>query len=177
MSDALRDEYGRYIKGHNGRTTHGRSRTSEYNTWRAMIIRCELPCHREYSRYGGRGIAVCPEWRSSFSKFLADVGHRPSGEHTIDRKDNNGPYSPENCRWATRKEQQRNRSNNCLLTHLGFTMTASEWAEKIGISRTTICQRLKRGWTVVDTLSLSLVEHGHTHYQTAAGHTQPQEKK
>nr|ABN71535.1 conserved hypothetical protein [uncultured bacterium] len=88
---------------------HGRTESAEYRTWLNIRNRCTKPRHHNFAYYGGRGITVCPEWLVSFTRFLDDVGPRPSRHHSIDRKNNDGPYAPDNVRWATKSEQALNR--------------------------------------------------------------------
>ena len=132
-------------------TTHGYTRgdkiTRTYRSHQDMINRCTNVKNKSYKDYGGRGIKVCFAWLESFENFLSDMGERPEGM-TLDRINVNGNYEPSNCRWATRKQQNRNRTNNHILTFNGQTLCISEWAEKLGFSHSTINQRLKRGWSV-----------------------------
>jgi len=140
-------------------TTHGNcknaktsGRTPEYRTWAGIIERCGNLQGQNFENYAGRGIKVCERWLK-FEHFLEDMGCRPGKGYSIDRIDNNGNYEPNNCRWATHAEQQRNKRNNVILTHDGFTGTQSEWAVRTGIHLATICARLKKGWSVADTLT------------------------
>lgn len=133
-------------------TKHGRKNSPEYSSWQAMIARCTRPSHGAYHRYGGRGIKICDRWRHSFEDFFADMGPRPEGL-TLDRIDTNGHYEPGNCRWATRAEQSRNQRTNVLLSAFGKTMCAAAWAKEIGVTRTCIWLRLRRGWSVEKALS------------------------
>jgi len=126
---------------------------SEYAAWVGIRQRCHNPRYARYSDYGGRGIFVCERWRRSFQTFLADVGAKPAGGFTIERVDNNGPYSPDNCRWISYHDQTRNRRSNVFLTHNGITLCLNDWAERIGMGRMTLTQRLRRGWSVADALS------------------------
>lgn len=130
---------------------HGKSKTNTYNVYRTMRARCENVRTKAYSQYGGRGITVCERWKS-FEAFFGDMGD--ANGMTLDRVDVNGPYSPENCRWTSWKVQQRNRRNNRLLTFDGITMCSAEWADKTGLSQSMINLRLKRGWTIEQTLTV-----------------------
>lgn len=113
-----------------------------------MINRCHNPHHVKYPRYGARGIVVCERWRSSFLAFVLDMGERPAG-HTIERIDVNGSYEPGNCRWATAKEQARNKTDNNVLTLNGETKCIAEWADCTGIPSHTIRARIGvYGWSI-----------------------------
>lgn len=126
---------------------HGMTKTVEFSTWTDIQTRCHNPNSSSYHNYGGRGIVVCSRWRESFQNFLDDMGLRPSNKHSIDRINVNGNYEPENCRWATRTEQARNRRNNRMITIDGETKTMQEWANQAGISASTIYLRSKAGIT------------------------------
>lgn len=116
--------------------------------WHQMIRRCHNPMTHEWAKYGGRGIAVCDAWRSDYRVFIADMGRRPSPQHSIDRIDNNKGYEPGNCRWATRIEQGRNRRDNRLVTIDGITKCATEWALDNGIPPKNVWRRVTKGWTI-----------------------------
>jgi hypothetical protein len=131
---------------------HGKSGSPEYRSWAKMRRRCRDTKDNRYPRYGGRGITVCERWEN-FELFLADMGPKPTQKHTIHRKDNDLNYEPGNCCWADIKTQERNRSNNRLLTVSGETKCLSEWAEGIGADMKTLWQRLHRGWSPERTVS------------------------
>ena len=142
------------------RAKHGRAsrkkgsniKDKAYNTWRCIKYRCTNPNSSHYARYGGRGISICPEWASDFSRFIHDVGDPPSAMHTLDRIDNNGNYEPSNVRWATRKEQANNRSTNVYYEKDGLRMNMTEWAEYLGVPLTVLASRFRRGLPVSEVL-------------------------
>ncbi|TCG09338.1 hypothetical protein BZM27_05925 [Paraburkholderia steynii] len=111
--------------------------------WQDMWQRCTNPKTDRYPNYGGRGISVCERWKS-FENFFADMGQRPEGT-SIERKETNGNYEPSNCRWATPKEQGRNRTNNRFIEYNGERKCVSEWSEQFGIPHSTINNRLRLG--------------------------------
>ncbi len=128
--------------------THGMTNSPTYKSWRSMIRRCEAPGDISYPRYGGRGISVCTRWRDSFQAFLDDMGERPSKSYQLDRIDNGGNYEKDNCRWATRKEQARNRRTTVILTFNCESLCVSEWAERMGVERGRLQNRIDLGWPV-----------------------------
>lgn len=133
------------------REHHGMYKTPEYQAWADMIIRCRNKRHPWYSSYGGRGIKICPQWLL-FSQFYRDMGKRPDG-HTLGRIDNNGDYSPSNCRWETRRQQSNNTRQNRLITFRGRTMTVAQWGREIGLCFQTMVSRFKIGWSVEKALT------------------------
>lgn len=126
-------------------TKHGDFRSLEYRAYNSMKTRCYDPKNKRYSRYGGRGIKVCTRWLESYENFLADMGRKPTPEHSLERKETDGDYCPENCIWATLTEQANNRSNNHRIEIGGITKNINEWASLTGVHRTVILRRMKRG--------------------------------
>lgn len=117
-----------------------------------MRARCKYPSQVSYKHYGGRGIKICPAWEV-YEQFLADMGVCPE-KHTLDRIDSDGDYKPGNCRWATMKTQQRNRTNNQLLTFNGKSQPIALWAEELGMKQKTLRARISDyGWTVAEALT------------------------
>lgn len=144
-----------------GGVKHGKHGTRIYGIYRGMITRCENPNSKNYHRYGGRGIYICNEWRNEdgggFMEFYNwSMSHGYSDELTIDRINNDGIYSPENCRWATRKEQANNRSNNVFITYNGVTKTATGWAEYLGVESATLLSRHDKGWSDEDIIEIPI---------------------
>lgn len=135
-------------------TTHGMTDTPTFNSWWQMVRRCTDPKAGNYAEYGGSGITVCDRWRDSFENFLADMGERPSEEHSIDRRDNTGNYESENCRWATPFEQMNNRRNTVYLTYRGETKSLSEWAKDLSCDPARVYRRLQAGWSSEEALLL-----------------------
>lgn len=129
-----------------GGSARGRM-TPEYRAWQNLIHRCENPKAKQYKDWGGRGIKVSPDWRHDFARFLADVGPRPSPQHSIDRRENDGNYEPGNVRWATRMEQRHNSRHLRMITFGSTTMPLVSWAHRTGIDGETIAYRLDAGWS------------------------------
>ncbi len=130
----------------NSLTRNTRRYGPEYQVWASMLQRCNNPKDRHFHDYGGRGIVACEGWRS-FQRFLSDMGRRPSPKHTLERVNNNDGYSPDNCRWATRKEQQNNRRTNRVIEFDGRRQTLQQWIEELGLQAKQTSWRLCHGWT------------------------------
>jgi hypothetical protein len=128
-------------------------RTPEYKAWIEMRRRCRDPKRKNYCDYGGRGIKVCERWEESFENFFADMGPKPSPEHSLDRKNNDGNYEFGNCRWATDQEQMINQRRTCFIEFKGEKLSLSTWSKRTGLGRVTITKRLQAGWTVEDALT------------------------
>jgi len=126
-------------------TTHGLTHIPEYDTWRKMIYRCYNKKCSHYSDYGGRGITICNRWKESFNAFIEDIGERPSDRHSLERINNNKGYCKSNCKWAFSKEQSRNKRTNVNLKFNGRTMCIADWAYELGISRSALYHRYRKG--------------------------------
>lgn len=132
---------------------HGMKDSREYSSWQMMNDRCFNPNSTSWDRYGGRGINVCKEW-GEFSRFYEDMGPRPEG-HTLERIDNSLGYSPDNCRWATISEQNRNTRRTRLVNIDGVTKCVTDWCADFGVNKRTVLNRINRGgWSVEKALSM-----------------------
>jgi hypothetical protein len=131
---------------------HGLSGRIEFRAWTKMRARCECKTDAAYCIYGERGIKVCERW-CQFENFLSDMGPRPSNKHSVDRIDNDGDYEPLNCRWATKKDQARNRRNTRYAIIGGTRKPIIEWCDERGMPYRTVIARIDRsGWSVEDAL-------------------------
>ena len=133
-------------------TKHKLSHTVEYNIWKAIKNRCYNTNFVHYKDYGGRGVKMCERWLNNPELFIEDMGPRPSEKYSIERIDNNKDYCPENCRWATRKEQANNRRNNVYLEYNNEKLTVSQWGERLNLRPSTISKRIQLGWCIEDIL-------------------------
>ena len=158
----LRQVAAAIVHGHAARREH----TPEYASWHGMVQRTSNEAHKNFDRYGGRGIKVCERWQT-FETFLADMGSRPSARHSIDRKDNARGYScgkcddciargePANCRWATRREQVNNRSVTVRLTIGNETLPIADWARDLGVDYAAFQMRIANAWTAEDAIGVA----------------------
>lgn len=123
-------------------TTHGMTHSPLWVVWRNMRMRCMNPQHEAYKNYGARGISVCKRWQNSFLNFMDDMGSTYTPGLDLDRKNNEGDYTPKNCRWVTRRENVMNKRNTVR------TVDVALLSEQTGIGRTTLYNRIKAGWPV-----------------------------
>lgn len=121
---------------------HQKSHFPEYKIYHGILERCFNERTNNFINYGGRGITVCERWKNSFENFFADMGKRPSAKHSIDRINNDGNYTPENCRWATRKEQGRNKRTNFLIKFNGKVQCLKDWAVDAKLNHATLRNRI-----------------------------------
>ena len=133
------------------KTKHGCASHPLYGTWKGMMDRCYKAGATGYGNYGARGIFVCEKWHDA-NGFIEDMWASYSPELLLDRIDNDGPYTKENCRWSTTLQQARNKRTNKNMTLGGITKCLSDWAIELGLPKSTIQNRLRRGWSVVQTL-------------------------
>jgi hypothetical protein len=130
------------------KTTHGKSASREMRSYSQMKQRCCNKENKDYAFWGGKGVTICDQWLDSFENFLKDMGERPANT-TLDRKNNDGNYEPNNCRWATQTEQNRNRSNSKNITINNETKPLYVFADLFGVARTAVSQRINQyGWTI-----------------------------
>ena len=140
----------------NSFTKHGMSKTTTYRSFYNMLHRCYRASHKNFDRYGGRGIKVCDRWKNSFVNFVSDMGDKPIGM-TLDRINNDKNYEPDNCQWATQKEQSRNTSRNVILSLHGETKCISDWAKDLKIPIETLSSRInKLKWNDAKALTTSI---------------------
>jgi len=136
--------------------SHGLRKHPLYRIWAGIKTRCYNPKVRSFKDYGGRGILMCPKWKDSFTSFYNDTISGYKVGLQIERIDNDKGYSPKNCKWGTPKQQANNKRTNVVLTYMGKTQTAPEWAEEIGVKATTITSRNRKGWSAEDCLNRKL---------------------
>ena len=134
--------------------TAGRKVTPTFKSWLSMLARCYDEKNISYPHYGAKGIKVCERWRTSFEHFLADLGERPSRKYSLERNDSSKDYVPGNCRWATRVEQNRNRSSNVWIKVGVERLLLADWAKRLGTGESTIINRIKRGWTEKEAVTI-----------------------
>lgn len=136
-------------------TIHGLSQNPEYYAWYDMINRCYNPTNIGFHNYGGRGIKVCQRWHSLIN-FITDMGFKPSPEYTLERINNNRGYEPQNCCWATRKSQARNKRTNTMVSFQGQIKPLIEWAEELKMSYSAIVSRISSGWSIYNALTIPI---------------------
>ena len=138
---------------------HGGHGTLTYARWKSMMQRCNDPAAANFKRYGALGVTVCERWRD-FPSFLTDMGACPDKSMTLDRVRNELGYEPGNCRWASKTDQNRNRTAHLMLEFGGESKVASVWAEEFGLPAKTLYSRLRNGWTIERALTTPVGKQG-----------------
>lgn len=158
-----------------GKKKHGIAHTPEYTSYRAMLDRCTNTNNPLFHRYGGRGIAICERWLGvdGPANFYADMGQKPSANHSIERVDNDGNYEPSNCVWATRAEQMQTRSTTRLIEFGGKAMSIAAWERHLGFGLGVVRDRLNRGWPVDEALTRLPSKKRRSGSQSSGGQNQP----
>lgn len=151
----LRSETTSKLKYRGGRVSH-----PLYLVYVAIKQRCNNPKNSSYPRYGGRGIYLSKEWDESFEAFAADMGERPSAKHSIERRDNNGPYCKANCYWATATQQASNKRNTRFVEYKGISKPLFIWCQELGLSYNRVFGRLRYGWTSEDAFETPICSGG-----------------
>ncbi len=147
-----------YVTKHKN-LSHGLSGTKEYIIWGGIVARCYDEKNQAYPSYGGRGILMSDEWRNSFQAFFNDMGKRPSIKHSIERIENDKGYFNGNCKWATKKEQARNRRTSKIVEINGQLKTVAEWCEIYNIKTQSVYSRIMRGASYAEAITKSLLRH------------------
>lgn len=132
---------------------HGMAGTRPYRIWKAMHSRCYNPKVPSYADYGGRGIKICDRWKNSFENFWADMHDGYADDLEIDRIDHDADYCPENCRWASDKQQNRNKRNNHFCDTVFGRLTMADLSDISGLSYSAVKSRVKNGWSGNDILA------------------------
>lgn len=139
---------------------HNLSNTSEYNIWHSMKKRCYDPNNQSYKNYGGRGITVCNEWINDFKQFFKDMGPRSSPQHSINRKNNNDNYKPDNCEWSTLEEQNNNKRTTKKITYKNQTKSLKNWCDELSLPYNTVFARLNRyKWSIQKAFENQIKKH------------------
>lgn len=126
-------------------TKHGMTKAPEYRSWTSMKARCLTTTNAAYYQYGGNGIALHRQWVESFEAFFADMGKKPSPKHSLDRINNKRGYFPDNCRWATKTQQVRNRNLTIYVVHLGRKKPLAAWCDELALPYGTVHHRYQTG--------------------------------
>lgn len=146
---------------HKTKHNYSGKNSKEYNAWGNIKSRCSNPNRADYKNYGGRGIKICDRWMNSFENFLADIGRAPSQKHSIERKDNDGNYEPNNAFWATKDQQSNNKRTNVVISYNGKTQTLTQWCRELNVDYDSMQARIKTyGWSIEEAFTIPVCRKG-----------------